>query len=98
MNRSPSSFAEPGGPPGMWSPWSKKISEQGPHGPVSPMRQKLSAVGMRMIRLSGRPAIRFHKNAASSSSEYTVASSRSAGRPNSLVTIVQASSIASGLK
>src|SRR5438445_5089351 len=54
MKRSPSWSADPGGPPGILSPWSKKISVQGPHGPVSPMRQKLSAVGMRMIRLSGR--------------------------------------------
>src|SRR6478735_4042006 len=46
-NRSPSSSALPGGPPGIWSPWSKKISEQGPHGPSSPIAQKLSLVGMR---------------------------------------------------
>ena len=39
-----------GGPPGMWSPWSKKISVQGPQGPVGPMRQKLSSDAMRMMR------------------------------------------------
>ena len=59
----------PGGPPGMSSPWSKKISEQGPQGPVSPMDQKLSLVGMRMIRSSERPAIFFQSTAASSSGE-----------------------------
>ncbi len=41
-NRSPSSSALPGGPPGSSSPWSKKISEHGPQGPVSPIAQKLS--------------------------------------------------------
>ena len=44
-NRSPSSSGLPGGPPAMWSPWSKKISEHGPQGPVSPIDQKLSLVG-----------------------------------------------------
>ena len=34
--------ALPGGPPAILSPWSKKISEQGPQGPVSPIIQKLS--------------------------------------------------------
>ena len=67
MNRSPSSSAEPGGPPQMWSPWSKKISVQGPQGPVGPIRQKLSSVGMRMMRSSGRPATFFQMPAASSS-------------------------------
>ena len=52
----------PGGPPGIWSPWSKKISEQGPHGPSSPIAQKLSLVGMRMMRLSGRPLIFFQRS------------------------------------
>ena len=37
--------ALPGGPPAILSPWSKKISEQGPHGPVSPADQKLSRRG-----------------------------------------------------
>ena len=41
--------------------------EQGPHGPVSPIAQKLSDVGMRII-LSLSPAILRHKPAASSSS------------------------------
>ncbi len=68
MKRSPSASALPGGPPGILSPWSKKISEHGPQGPVSPMRQKLSWSAMRMIRSSGRPAIFFQIVAASSSS------------------------------
>jgi hypothetical protein len=49
----------------MWSPWSKKISEHGPQGPVSPIDQKLSLVAMRMMRLSSSPAIFFHRSAAS---------------------------------
>ena len=60
--------AIPGGPPKSLSPWSKKISEHGPQGPVSPMAQKLSEVAMRMIFESEKPAIAFHKPKASSSS------------------------------
>ena len=41
-NRSPSSFGEPGGPPAIFEPWSKNISEHGPQGPVAPIDQKLS--------------------------------------------------------
>ena len=52
----------PGGPPGISGPWSKKISEQGPQGPVSPIAQKLSEVAMRMMRDSGRPATRLHRS------------------------------------
>ena len=66
--RSPSSSAEPGGPPAIPAPRSMKISEQGPQGPVSPICQKLSEVPMRMILSSGKPAIRFQSEAASSSS------------------------------
>lgn len=40
----------------------------GPQGPVSPIDQKLSEVGMRMIFESGRPAIFFQRPKASSSS------------------------------
>ena len=43
--RSPSWSALPGGPPATLSPWSRKISEHGPHGPVSPADQKLSRRG-----------------------------------------------------
>ena len=53
---------------------------------------------MRMIFESGRPAIFFQCAAASSSSEKTVTSSRSLGRPYSLVIRFQASSIATSLK
>ena len=56
----------------------------GPHGPVSPIAQKLSDVGMRMIRASGRPAIFFHRSNASSSSANTVTVSRSFGQPEFL--------------
>ncbi|KZC02996.1 hypothetical protein AU375_00709 [Methylobacterium radiotolerans] len=66
--RSPSSSGEPGGPPCSAGPWSMKISEQGPHGPVSPICQKLSEVPIRMILSSEKPAIFFHRPAASSSS------------------------------
>ena len=51
--------ALPGGPPATLSPWSKKISEQGPHGPVSPADQKLSEVAMRMILSSAKPVTFF---------------------------------------
>ena len=51
----------------MCSPRSMKISEQGPQGPVSPIAQKLSEVGMRMMRSSPKPAIFFQRSAASSS-------------------------------
>ena len=51
--------ALPGGPPATLSPWSKKISEQGPHGPVSPIDQKLSEVAMRMILSSEKPVTFF---------------------------------------
>ena len=50
---------------GFW----KKISEHGPQGPVSPIAQKLSDVGMRMMRESGSPAIFRQSPWASSSSE-----------------------------
>ncbi len=43
----------------MCSPRSMKISEHGPHGPVSPAAQKLSEVAMRMMRSSEKPAIFF---------------------------------------
>jgi len=98
MKRSPSCSALPGGPPGMAGPWSKKISEQGPQGPVSPMRQKLSEVGMRMMRLSGSPATFFQWAGASSSSENTVTSSLSFGRPKSRVSSSQAWAMACSLK
>ncbi len=53
---------------------------------------------MRMILLSGSPAILRQRSKASSSSEKTVTRSFSGGRPNSFVIRFQASSIASGLK
>ena len=57
-----------GGPPWREGPWSMKISEQGPQGPVSPICQKLSEVPMRMMRSSEKPAILRQRPAASSSS------------------------------
>ena len=65
---------------------------------MSPAAQKLSDVAMRMMRLSGRPAIRFHRSKASSSSWYTVTSRRSLFRPKPLVTSFHAFSIAVALK
>ncbi len=53
---------------------------------------------MRMILLSGSPAIFFQRSKAWSSSIYTVAVSRSAGSPNSFVIRFHASSIARSLK
>ena len=52
---------------GMSSPWWKWISLHGPHGPVSPMAQKLSLSPRRMTRESSTPAIFFHSARASSS-------------------------------
>ena len=98
MKRSPSSSGLSGGPPAIDGPWSKKISEHGPQGPVSPMRQKLSSVGMRMMRSSDRPATLRQIAAASSSEVWTVTSSLSAGRPYSLVIRFQANAMASSLK
>ncbi len=98
-NRSPSSSALPGGPPATLSPWSRKISEQGPHGPVSPADQKLSDVAMRMILSSGE-ARHLLPDAVGvlvvviDGDEQALLGSR----PKSLVTSSQASGIASSLK
>ena len=56
------------------------ILEHGPQGPVSPICQKLSEVAMRMILLSGSPAILRQRSKASSSSEKTVTRSFSGGQ------------------
>ena len=54
-----------------------KISEHGPHGPVSPIAQKLSFVWMRMMRASGRPAIFRQKRNGLDGGEITVYKFRS---------------------
>ena len=67
------------GPQDMASPWSMRISEQGPQGPVSPMDQKLSFSPMPTMREGGSPEIFSQRRAASSSSWKTVAHNLSAG-------------------
>ncbi len=83
---------------GRWSPWWKCTSEQGPHGPVSPMAQKLSFSPRRRMRSSPRPATDFQSAKASSSSVKTVAFRRSLGSPSSSVSSSQQKRIASSLK
>jgi hypothetical protein len=90
---------------GMSFPWKKWISEQGPHGPVSPMAQKLSLAPSLWMRLSGMPCP-FHRAKASSSQgsvpspAKTVAAQRSLSSPShfGLVTNSQAQATASFLK
>ncbi len=81
---------------GRCSPWWKWTSEQGPHGPVSPIAQKLSFSPRRRIRSAGRNCLQ--SSNASSSSVKTVALSRSLGRPKSSVRSSQQDWIASFLK
>ncbi len=45
MKRSPSAFGEPGGPPGICSPWSKKIFRAGAAGPRVAHRPEIVAGG-----------------------------------------------------
>src|SRR3989338_5349735 len=61
------------------SPWSMCISEQGPHGPVSLILQKLSFSPSLTILLAGIPIFLFQILNASSSSLYTVIHSFSLG-------------------
>src|SRR5512138_103752 len=72
---------------GMSSPWKKWISEHGPHGPVSPIAQKLSFIPSLKIRSGGTPSP-FQKSKASwshgrpPSPLKTVVASRSTGSPS----------------
>ncbi len=83
---------------GRWSPWWKWVSEQGPHGPVSPIDQKLSASPNRRMRSSPMPATFFQSLMASSSPSSTVALIRSLGSPHFSVISSQQNRIASSLK
>ena len=56
MKRSPSSSGEPGGPPQNVVAVIVEDLRAGTAGPVSPIAQKLSEVGMRMMRLSSDQA------------------------------------------
>ncbi len=76
---SPSASGVPGGPPATSGPWSKKISVQGPQGPVSPIDQKLSLSPQREKRCADTPMSFNQISAASSSFSYTVIHSFSGG-------------------
>jgi hypothetical protein len=75
MNLSSEPTAGPPPAPKL-SPRSQKISLDGPHGPVSAMRQKLSS-SSRWMRSSGTPTRSRQIAAASSSVWWTVIQSRS---------------------
>ena len=63
--------AAPGAAPGA-GPWRRKISEQGPQGPVSAISQKLSASPLANSRSRGTPTFRRHRSADSPSFSWTV--------------------------
>ncbi|CAB4912516.1 unannotated protein [freshwater metagenome] len=93
---SASSFAGP--PSGPCSgPKSKKISVEGPQGPVSPISQKLS-LSSRWILLGSRPTTSVQMPSASSSVTWHVTQRRSPSMPRTSVTNSQAHGIASALK
>ncbi len=99
--RSPAFSMSPSGP--YSGPRSSRISEHGPHGPGTPIDQKLSFMPSRTIRSSGRPTRRFHKAMASRSSWNTLTQSRDSSNPYPpsawlLVTRSHASSMAVSLK
>ena len=82
MNRSPcgSCSGPPSGPnAGPRSMW---ISLHGPHGPVSPICQKLSLSPRRWMRSIGTPTCSCQMASASSSLSWTVIHNRSPSRPN----------------
>ena len=96
----PSAGSESGPPRSMW------ISVHGPHGPVSPISQKLSHFDARSTRSGETPAFSIQMRSASSSAprpssaspSKTVTHRRSAGRPQTFVSSSQAQVIASSLK
>ena len=73
MYRSESVAGPPSGPNS--GPRSQKISDEGPHGPVSPMRQKFGSPS-RWIRSGGNPTTSRQIRSASSSSSCTVTHNR----------------------
>src|SRR4030043_1876767 len=87
-----SGFLHPKSPP-----WSMMISEHGPHGPVSPICQKLSFAPSLAILSSGSPINSDQSFTASSSSIYTETWSLSLGNLNHSVKNSQAKVIASSL-
>ena len=66
------------------APRSMWISEHGPHGPVSPICQKLSLSPRRWMRSIGTPTCSCQIASASSSLSWTVIQSRSPSKPNAL--------------
>ena len=84
MNRSPwGSFSGPPSGPNA-GPRSMCSSEHGPHGPVSPICQKLSLSPRRWMRFMGTPTCSCQICSASSSLSWTVIQMRSPSRPNTL--------------
>src|SRR3972149_1893977 len=67
------------------APWSTSISEQGPHGPVSPICQKLSFSSSLVILSFGIPVTSSQRASASSSSLNTVTHNLSFGSAISTV-------------
>ena len=74
-----------------------KISDEGPHGPVSPISQKLS-LSSRWMRSRGTPTPSAQMSSASSSEMWQVIQSRSPSSPSTSVTNSQAHGMASALK
>ena len=73
------------------------ISEHGPHGPVSPISQKLSFSPNRRIWSGAMSVCARHQSSASSSVVYTVAHSAGLGSFHTSVSNSQAQAIASFL-
>ncbi len=78
-------------------PKSQNSSELGPHGPMSPISQKLS-LSRRWMRSIGKPTSSTHSATASSSSTWQVTQMRSPSRPSVSVENSQAQRMASALK
>ena len=96
--RSPAGSAS-GPPSGPYAgPLSMCSSEHGPHGPVSPICQKLSASPRRWMRSIGTPTASCQICSASSSEVCTVIQMRSPSSPSVSVTSSHAHGMASALK
>jgi len=97
-NRSPagSCSGPPSGPNAL--PRSMWISEHGPHGPTSPICQKLSLSPSRWMRSIGTPTTSCQICSASSSLSCTVIHNRSPSKPNTSVTSSQPHGMAFSLK
>ena len=98
MNRSPwGSVAGPPSGPNA-GPRSRCSSLHGPHGPVSPICQKLSLSPIRWMRAIGTPTRSCQICSASSSLSWTVIQIRSPSKPSTSVVYSQAHGMAFSLK